>query len=146
MDKCEFCKFGTSKEDCIVFNCQNCNKFSPITNLEYLCRNKKELAELLVGVFNNPEDGFDEFYTTDGKLYYDFDQAVSDQIEWLNKDIDLDVYSCQEDKEVDIIFCNECIKWKTDNCPMMGHYEQEDPTDPDDFCSYAEKLEEYDEY
>lgn len=91
MNKCEICKFGPSKEYCIL-DCNKYNKFSPITNFEYLCRNKDRLAELLVGIFNNPEEGFDEFYTTDGKLYYDFDQAASNQLEWLNKDIDLDIY------------------------------------------------------
>lgn len=91
MNKCEICKFGPSKEYCVL-DCNKYSKFSPITNLEYLCRNKKRLASLLVEIYDNPSFKNIEFYTMDGNSYSNFEEALSRQLEWLNENIDLDVY------------------------------------------------------
>ena len=49
MSKCNICVFGTGENDCIFFGCEkNFEKFYPISNFTYLCRNPKKLAELLV--------------------------------------------------------------------------------------------------
>lgn len=46
------------------------------------------------------------------------------------------------EKLANICYCKDCIKWNTIDCPMMNHYHDEipeDPTDPEDFCSYGER-------
>ena len=92
MDKCKICKFGTSKEDCVMCYCHNYNNFSPITNLEYLYRNKNKLAALLIEIYEDPNSKNIEFYTMDGNSYSNFEEALTHQIKWINNDIDLDVY------------------------------------------------------
>ena len=91
MNKCEICKFGSSKEYCVL-DCNKYNKFSPITNLEYLFRNKNKLASLLIEIYDNPNTKYMEFCTMDGRSYSSFEEASSHQLEWLNENIDLDVY------------------------------------------------------